>query len=65
MSIAADEGAGDRGTKEVGAGHRATSRETIAAVALARRRGGIIYALWRDGTRFDPEVVTGTDAIAG
>jgi len=28
----------------------------IAAVALARRRGGILYALWRDGTRFDPQV---------
>ena len=36
----------------------------IAAVALARRLGGILYALWRDGTRFDPEVVTGAGAIA-
>jgi transposase len=37
----------------------------IAAVALSRRLGGILYALWRDGTRFDPKVVTGTGAIAG
>lgn len=37
----------------------------IAAVALARRLGGILYALWRDGTRFDPQVVTGTGTTAG
>jgi transposase len=37
----------------------------IAAVALARRLGGILYALWQDGTRFDPEAVAGTGAIAG
>lgn len=36
----------------------------IAAVALARRLGGILYALWRDGTRFDPEAVTGTGTLA-
>jgi transposase len=36
----------------------------IAAVALARRLGGILYALWRDGTRFDPEAVAGTGKIA-
>jgi transposase len=37
----------------------------IAAVALARRLGGILYALWRDGTRFDPEAVAGAGTIAG
>ena len=26
----------------------------IATVALARRLAGILYALWRDGTQFDP-----------
>ncbi len=36
----------------------------IAAVALARKLGGILYALWRDGTRFDPKVVTGPGTIA-
>jgi transposase len=28
----------------------------IAAVALARKLAGILYALWRDGTDFDPPV---------
>jgi transposase len=37
----------------------------IAAVALARRLGGILYALWRDGTRFDPEAVRGTGKLLG
>jgi transposase len=37
----------------------------IAAVDLARPVGGILYALRRDGTRFDPEAVTGTGKIAG
>ncbi len=36
----------------------------IATVALAQRLGGILYALWRNGTRFDPEAVTGTGKIA-
>jgi transposase len=35
-----------------------------AAVALARRLGGILYAIWRDGTRYDPEAVRGISATA-
>jgi transposase len=31
----------------------------IAAVALARRLAGILFALWRDGTTFDPARVGG------
>lgn len=31
----------------------------IAVVALARRLAGILFALWRDGTRFDPARVGG------
>lgn len=27
----------------------------VAAVALARRLAGILYAMWRDGTVYDPE----------
>jgi hypothetical protein len=27
----------------------------IAAVALARKLAGILYALWRDGTVYDPQ----------
>ena len=30
----------------------------IMAVALARRLAGILFALWRDGTRFDPARLT-------
>jgi transposase len=26
-----------------------------ACVALARKMAGILYAMWRDGTEFDPE----------
>ena len=26
----------------------------IATVALARRLAGILYAMWRDGTEYDP-----------
>jgi len=28
---------------------------SIAAVALARRLAGILYAMWRDGTDYDPD----------
>ena len=27
----------------------------VAVVALARKLAGILFALWRDGTEFDPE----------
>ena len=30
----------------------------IAAVALARRLAGILYAMWRDGTDYQPQRVT-------
>ena len=36
------------------AGRRGRS---VAAVALARRLAGILYALWRDGTTYRPPVV--------
>jgi hypothetical protein len=26
----------------------------VAAVALARKLAGVLYALWRDGTVYDP-----------
>jgi transposase len=32
----------------------------IAAVALARRLAGILYAMWRDGTDYQPQVVRTT-----
>jgi transposase len=34
----------------------------IAAVAVARRLAGILWAIWRDGTVFDPERVARTSA---
>ena len=32
----------------------------IAAVALARRLAGILFAMWRDGTDYPPQVVRAT-----
>jgi hypothetical protein len=29
--------------------------KAAAVVALARKLAGILFALWRDGTEFDPE----------
>ena len=34
-----------------------------ACVALARKMAGILYAMWRDGTEFDPEAL-GRNAAA-
>jgi transposase len=28
-----------------------------ACVALARKMAGILYAMWRDGTEFDPQAI--------
>ena len=28
-----------------------------ACVALARKLAGILYAMWRDGTEFDPQTI--------
>lgn len=28
----------------------------IAAIALARKLAGILYAMWRDGTEFSPKL---------
>jgi len=28
-----------------------------ACVALARKLAGILYAMWRDGTEFDPQAI--------
>jgi transposase len=36
--------------------------DRIAAVAVARRLAGILWAIWRDGTVFDPERVARTSA---
>ncbi len=32
----------------------------VAVVALARRLSGILFAMWRDGTEYDPEVLGGS-----
>jgi transposase len=38
----------------------------VAVVALARKLAGILYAMWRDGTRFDPSrVQLGSAAATG
>ena len=29
----------------------------VAAIALSRRLAGILYALWRDGTAYEPQRV--------
>jgi transposase len=36
----------------------------VAVVALARKLAGILYAMWRDGTRFDPSRVQPGSAAA-
>jgi len=36
----------------------------VAVVALARKLAGILYAMWRDGTRFDPSRVQPASAAA-
>lgn len=39
-----------------------------AVVALARKMAGILFAIWRDGTEFNPEHLVGkssADAVAG
>jgi transposase len=38
---------------------------SIAAVALGRRLAGILYALWRDGTRYDPKRLEHRHGLAG
>jgi len=35
-----------------------------ACVALARKLAGILYALWRDETEFDPQALRHSDAAA-
>jgi transposase len=35
-----------------------------ACVALARKLAGILYAIWRDGTEFDPQAIRYSDAAA-
>jgi transposase len=35
-----------------------------ACVALARKLAGILYAMWRDGTEFDPQALRHSDAAA-
>jgi transposase len=36
--------------------------KSIAAIALARRLAGVLWAMWRDGTAYDPELVARTGA---
>ncbi len=38
--------------------------KAIAAVALARKLAGILYAIWRDGTEFDVRLLRSPDAAA-
>jgi transposase len=33
----------------------------VAAVALARKLAGVLYAMWRDGTEYDPELGADVD----
>ncbi len=38
--------------------------KSVAAVAMARRIAGILYAMWRDGTVYDPTMVrSGVSAV--
>ena len=36
----------------------------IAAVALARKLAGILFAIWRDGTAYDPAKLSGVTGRA-
>jgi transposase len=38
--------------------------KAIAVVALARKLAGILFAVWREGTEFDPRLPRGTVAAA-
>ena len=38
--------------------------KAVAAVALARKLAGILFAIWRDGTEFDVRLLRTTDAAA-
>ena len=40
-------------------GHAVAKRrgKRVAVVALARRLAGVLWAMWRDGTVYDPELV--------
>ena len=35
----------------------------IAAVALARRLAGILYAMWRDGTAYDAQLLSASSGV--
>lgn len=34
-----------------------SARNVTAVVALARKLAGIMFAVWRDGTEFDPQLL--------
>jgi hypothetical protein len=36
----------------------------VAVVALARRLAGILYAMWRDGSAYDPAKLGGTQGTS-
>jgi transposase len=38
--------------------------KSTAAVALARKLAGILFAIWRDGTEYDPQMLQSHDARA-
>jgi transposase len=44
-----------RGLQQWAEAIRARRGNKIATVALARRLAGILFAMWRDGTRYDPQ----------
>jgi hypothetical protein len=37
--------------------------KATAVVALARKLAGIMFAIWRDGTEFNPEHMTGRSSV--
>ena len=45
----------ESGALRLGDEDRRQARAARACVALARKLAGILYAMWRDGTEFDPQ----------
>jgi hypothetical protein len=44
-----------RSPRAVEEGHRGAPRLFVATVALARKLSRILYAVWRDGSRYEPQ----------
>ena len=56
------ENGGHGGASRVGAADRVSGGKRVALVALARRLAGILFAIWRDETSFEPRKIRALEA---